>query len=106
VAIVIERVFDFVILGSTNPKRTALFEPAPPSSARALASDRRCTRKDILFQWAAAEGKPEGQMCPLCVIPPRQLSFGTGNSGVTSRRIMATISGMYDSRIWYRGNRL
>jgi hypothetical protein len=58
--IVIERIFDFAILGSTNPKRTVLFDPVPPGSVRALASDRRCSRKDILFQWAAAQGKPEG----------------------------------------------
>jgi hypothetical protein len=85
VAIVIERIFDFVTLGSTNPKRTALFDPVPPSSC--VRSHRIAAAPEKIFysNGRRPQGKTERQMCPLCVIPPRQLSFGTGNSGVTSR---------------------
>jgi hypothetical protein len=38
VAIVIEHIFDFAILGSTNPKRTVLFDPVPPDPCARIGS--------------------------------------------------------------------
>jgi hypothetical protein len=65
VAIVIEHIFDFAILGSTNPKRTVLFDPVPPGPCARIGSPLQ--PKKIFYSNGRQPKENPGDKCVLSV---------------------------------------